>query len=667
MLYQSERNNIVIDVTQAPYFADNTGRVDCTDILCRVLDDILIREVEGVDAMRARLMADPREDCRIGFENRKVKGVPTVIFPEDPPTAKLIYFPRGTYLVSDTITYSLETLKNTINDQYSSELNRFIHIVGEDKEHTIIRLQDNCRPFRYGEKRPVLSLMRGAFSNVAMMNTVENITIDLGKGNPGAIGLYYVASNTGRVQNLNVVATDGFGYAGIHLDLGLNCVFKDLYISDCKTGILNTSHGHDQIYENLVMERVETGVDSTGGLIGLLNAHISCRGNACVSRNFNMLSVLNSHLIHEGEQGGTGIRNFNAYVLVRDTQIDNFGTAISEMYEAAIKENGYIDEYSNSLEYRMFTKWDGRFRLPIEPQPTYTWNGDRSIVAEVDAYGAVGDGKTDSTAAIQAAMNSGKEYIVFGEGRYLVSGEIKIPATVKAINFMFCDFAAHESFCEQKGKGLFCIEEDSDDVLFMDDAFVFEKFYGYIRFVRHSAKRDLAMSDVHVQTGAVYFNTVPGSKVYLENTASTMGVFGGHGYGTTPCYHFVGQKVWARQFNPERSTDNCLTEGSDIWIFGFKTEGPSGKGFTFRDGSRAEAICGDATIATNDGTPCIENTESDVFAFMRTGGCGPCHTFEVAVKETQGGLTRCLDAEDMPPYLVEYYFIPGYIGIRKPK
>ena len=382
MLYQSERNNIVIDVTKAPYFADNTGRVDCTDILCRVLDDILIREVEGVDAMRARLMADPREDCRIGFENRKVKGVPTVIFPEDPPTAKLIYFPRGTYLVSDTITYSLETLKNTINDKYSSELNRFIHIVGEDKEHTIIRLQDNCRPFRYGEKRPVLSLMRGAFSNVAMMNTVENITIDLGKGNPGAIGLYYVASNTGRVQNLNVVATDGFGYAGIHLDLGLNCVFKDLYISDCKTGILNTSHGHDQIYENLVMERVETGVDSTGGLIGLLNAHISCRGTACVSRNFNMLSVLNSHLIHEGEKGGTGIRNVNAYVLVRDTQIDNFGTAISEMYEAAIKENGYIDEYSNSLEYRMFTKWDGRFRLPIEPQPTYTWNGDRSIVAE---------------------------------------------------------------------------------------------------------------------------------------------------------------------------------------------------------------------------------------------------------------------------------------------
>ena len=146
-----------------------------------------------------------------------------------------------------------------------------------------------------------------------------------------------------------------------------------------------------------------------------------------------------------------------------------------------------------------------------------------------------------------------------------------------------------------------------------------------------------------------------------------MGVFGGHGYGTTPCYHFVGQKVWARQFNPERSTDNCLTEGSDIWIYGFKTEGPSGKGFTFRAGSRAEALCGDATIATNDGTPCIENTESDVFAFMRTGGCGPCHTFVVAAKETQNGITQCLDAEDLPPYLEEYYYIPGYIGVRKPE
>ena len=40
------KTDTIIDVTKPPYCADNTGKKDCTEILRRVLDDILIREVE---------------------------------------------------------------------------------------------------------------------------------------------------------------------------------------------------------------------------------------------------------------------------------------------------------------------------------------------------------------------------------------------------------------------------------------------------------------------------------------------------------------------------------------------------------------------------------------------------------------------------------------------
>ena len=38
----------LIDVTKPPYCADNTEKEDCTEILRRVLNDLLIREAEGI-------------------------------------------------------------------------------------------------------------------------------------------------------------------------------------------------------------------------------------------------------------------------------------------------------------------------------------------------------------------------------------------------------------------------------------------------------------------------------------------------------------------------------------------------------------------------------------------------------------------------------------------
>ena len=38
----------IINVTKAPYFADNTGKTDRTAVLCQVFDDLLQREIDGV-------------------------------------------------------------------------------------------------------------------------------------------------------------------------------------------------------------------------------------------------------------------------------------------------------------------------------------------------------------------------------------------------------------------------------------------------------------------------------------------------------------------------------------------------------------------------------------------------------------------------------------------
>ena len=62
--------------------------------------------------------------------------------------------------------------------------------------------------------------MRAELSNVAMTNTFEDITIDVGSGNSGAVGLVFFANNTGSIKNVRIVSSDSEyrGDAGLEIN-----------------------------------------------------------------------------------------------------------------------------------------------------------------------------------------------------------------------------------------------------------------------------------------------------------------------------------------------------------------------------------------------------------------------------------------------------------------
>ena len=178
-MYYPINTPTVIDVTKPPYCADNTGSVDCTAILCRVFDDILQREVDGIAALEERILnerLDLEEYC-IGFESRRWKTGYNVIFPEYAPDARIIYLPAGTYLVSDTVSYTLKNLQNIYLSKPYSELTRGIHLMGEDRDSTVIRLADNSGGFEKGSLKAVVSYTNAPeacereCSNVSQLNT----------------------------------------------------------------------------------------------------------------------------------------------------------------------------------------------------------------------------------------------------------------------------------------------------------------------------------------------------------------------------------------------------------------------------------------------------------------------------------------------------------------
>ena len=107
----------IIDVTKPPYNVDNTGKKDCTQQLCKLIDEVLGAYEKNFYDTKKKLESMKDENALISFEIRKVNGKSNVIFPEILPPSKIIYFPNGTYLVSDTLSYSKEELKEHMETQ----------------------------------------------------------------------------------------------------------------------------------------------------------------------------------------------------------------------------------------------------------------------------------------------------------------------------------------------------------------------------------------------------------------------------------------------------------------------------------------------------------------------------------------------------------------------
>lgn len=67
---------------------------------------------------------------------------------------------------------------------------------------------------------------------------LENVTIDTGRGNPGAVGLRWNASNAGVVRNVAIGSADGAGVAGVVCDVrNVQGLVEDLHVTGFDTGL----------------------------------------------------------------------------------------------------------------------------------------------------------------------------------------------------------------------------------------------------------------------------------------------------------------------------------------------------------------------------------------------------------------------------------------------
>lgn len=133
---------------------------------------------------------------------------------------RTLFIPSGTYLVSKPIDC---IAKN--NSSHRGE--GAVIIVGSQKERPLIRLKNNSpdfqgtgQPSQTTGPRPVFGLRNVDFpsknSDWNFYSGIRSLNIDLGMGNPGAIGVSWASAQNCFLEEITVFARDGFaGVAGL--------------------------------------------------------------------------------------------------------------------------------------------------------------------------------------------------------------------------------------------------------------------------------------------------------------------------------------------------------------------------------------------------------------------------------------------------------------------
>jgi hypothetical protein len=566
----------VVDVTQPPFNAKGDGIADDTDALQRALNETVGRH-------------------------------------------RALYFPKGTYLISRTLTWPK---KWNGRDNWG-----FTILRGERSDQVTLRLQDHTFT---NASLPQAIMWCGGFGSADWFhNYVEHLTFDVGNGNPGAIGLQFYSNNSGAVRDCRFVSGDGNGAVGLdlaHRDMNGPLLVRNCEVIGFRRGIATANAVNSQTFEHLTLRgQTEFGLDNAGQTISLRG--LKSTNAVPAVRSYGTLTILDSQLSGVGTSSNVpAIINYNGgRIFLRDVGTTGYRRALGDVrgpdFAAAYRIHGpdkprslgpFISEYCSHPATRGFDSDGSSIRLAVKETPDAMMDPPGTW-ANVDRFGADATGQADSSAAIQRAMDSGAT-TVFLPGSYNLRSTVFIRGKVRrlvglggAINY---------------GKGL------RPDLRLVDGEATtvhLEHFSHIDGGLEVDTARTLVLrsvSDCTLRFGP----RAEGGELFAEDFVT-------HGLALRK------QRLWARQLNIENEGTHLDNEGGDVWILGYKTE-RGGTLVQTRARGRTEVLGGFSyTTTAGKLAPMLVNEDSNVFAFFAEV-CFNGDPFLTLIRESRDGEIR---------------------------
>ncbi len=477
---------------------------------------------------------------------------------------RIVYFPPGTYLVSNTLD------KTDVDGKYRSGM----VLVGASRNDTTIRLKDGAAGYgNASQPKPLIytssTLLKGApdaggkdylgkgEGNDAYANYVNNMTIDVGQGNPGAVAIDYLANNAGALRNLSIVASAGSGAIGISMDRKWPgpALVSNVSVKGFDVGISTAHLEYGVTFDKVSLQGARVvSLRNRGNALAISEMSIEGDAPAIQNQDYNGLITAVGLRISGQSQAAVGIENAGSMTL-RDVQTAKraqfFGgyLAAGTRFEGVYKANARLQSATPS------------WAITPKSAPAVVFDDAPESWANVKSYGAVADGVTDSTNAVLQALRSGAKTVYFPTGNYVVNDTLEVPATVRRIEGMMSTISVkrYNSVPFWMGGGIFKISSNAGPLMM-------ER----LTFDMMNAGGKLAIE--HVGSGALVLRDVIGAGISLVDRSAT----GGELFAENICSGSVkiagAAGAWFRQFNSEGGGTRITNNSSRVWVLGVKTE-----------------------------------------------------------------------------------------------
>ena len=569
----------------------------------------------------------------------------------------------GVYNISDTLEWVAE-------NKAPGGANNNTTLTGETPSGAILKLDDNAASFGDVDNHKIVLDTYFGNSGDSFGNYIENLTIDVGSGNAGAIAVEFQTNNYGSVRDVTLKSSDPDHAGATGLKMSLNFPGPALIENVTIDGFDNAFTAAPQEFSITLKDITLRNQREAGILVWRtplqiegLDAELAVpairsltnpgRWGHVVVTDSNLVGLDDTVAAIENQDGA-------GFVVARDITTTGYAVAVDDLQAGEQVADGPVDFYTSELFELSDTVTRG-IDLPLE-QYDYDAVSRRDFsqlanVADFAGTGSAGDpggvpsDLFDDTEAIQAAMDAGQPVVFIPAGTWVVRDTITVPPHVRRIVGADARLTTEGGLFGEDKPMFRIVGESAHGVSFEKiEVGSFGDPVGPV--FEHASTRTVAIRDVLGDGTRFYRNTVSGGRVFFDN------ITGGQ-------IEMVGQQAWSRQMNLEPPGRKVLNVGGDLWILGLKTE-KAGTLVETRGGGRTEVLGGLAYPSQPNGldVPMFINHESSVaFSMPESSYLGGAY-YERFVEETRDGVLRSVDRAALTGHSNLGKKLGWYSGVR---
>lgn len=463
----------------------------------------------------------------------------------DRSAPRIIYFPAGTYRITDQIYYLGSSLK----------------LIGAGETLTKIKLTDNANGYN-NTASPKYMIRTGEAlqlgqENAGFSNYIHHMTIDTGSGNIGAIGVRYSVANVGSMRHVTIKSSDASKRGIYGLMFGTTAgpgMIADVTIDGFNIGIytegniVNDIVGSNVVLKNQLVKGIEHNTKSLAFEdLTVINTPLA------IDITSSDAAMILDGASFTGTTGPAVKVATNAYFWGRNLTSTGFTNIITQGTTARFVGRSSLIEWA-STNYRAgtssvaWTENSGYVSLNLENKraPEYTNTNLAEWKCPQD-FGYTGTG--DVGPSLRSAIASGAKVIYLPYGDYSLTTNVTINNQVRLFDGLHSE-----------------INASGGAQIIVDSAFpvILQNYTPGGLTVVHNSDNTTVIRDIGNNNGYQFTDVTTGTSAtgdfFYENAGANKHVV-------------INQpvNVWIRQMNRERSECN-ISGGAKVRVLGDNVE-----------------------------------------------------------------------------------------------